>query len=633
MDRLTPYATQLMPPAAPLPMTPQDFAQAPVPRKDARGRPRADHLWRMAAFAPAVLVTAMLSAAIAKWLAVGGVTGLEILVVGLVAVTFIWVSLSVSTVTIGLIRRVLQPCRVKVCGPRGPQQTVALLVPIYNEVPWDVFGNASAMLKDLAQGPQKDRFTLFILSDTRDPDLAAQELRAFWALRADAPRGIDVYYRRRAVNTDKKVGNLTDWIETWGAAYDAMVVLDADSLMSGAAIRQLANELAADPEAGLIQSYPSLIGAETLFGRMQQFSNTVYGWLLAEGVAVWSQRESNYWGHNAIIRTRAFAESARLPYLRGLRGKQNLILSHDFVEAGMLRRAGWAVRFLPRPGGSFEETPQTLIDYSLRDRRWCQGNLQHLRLLTARGFHPVSRFHMLQGAVAFLLSPAWFALILIWSMLGTMQVEPTSYFSAANPLYPVWPMVDRINGLVYLAFIYTMLLMPKLTATFALGMRPRTRRDYGGWVPFLGTALVEILCSILYAPVMMVQQTLAVIFAIFGRSSAWTPQNRGVSGYGWAETLRFHWVETLTGLVLSLGIASGAISLWLCPIALSLTLAVPLSKLSALRITARLPKPFRLETPQSLREPRILRTARSERAWLKELLTREEAPTPAIAAE
>jgi membrane glycosyltransferase len=632
MDRLTPHVTTVMPPLAPLPMAQQDFARAPTQRNRSTKTPVSDHLWRLAAFAPAILITLLLSTAIARWLADGGVSVLEMVVVALVALTFIWVSLSVSTVTIGLIRRIIHPCRAKIARTRGAAQPIALLVPIYNEVPWDVFGNASAMLKDLAQGPQKDRFTLFILSDTRDPDLAAQELRAYWVLRADAPAGIDVYYRRRAVNADKKVGNLTDWIENWGAAYEAMVILDADSLMSGAAIRQLAYELSTDPEAGLIQSYPSLIGAETLFGRMQQFSNAVYGWLLAEGVAIWSQREGNYWGHNAIIRTRAFADSARLPYLRGMRGRQSLILSHDFVEAGMLRRAGWTVRFLPRPGGSYEETPQTLIDYALRDRRWCQGNLQHLRLLATQGFHPVSRFHMLQGAVAFLLSPAWFALILIWSMLGTMPVENTSYFSAANPLYPVWPTVERINGLVYLGFIYTMLLMPKLTAAVALGFRARTRRDYGGWLPFLGSALVEIACSILYAPVMMVQQSIAVLLALSGRSSAWTPQNRSAAGYGWRETLRFHWVEGVTGLIMSAGMALGAVSLWLLPIAVSLTLAVPLSLLSAVRLGENLPKPFRLDTPQSLREPRVVRVARTERAWMKDILT-SKTDMPALAAE
>ncbi len=624
----------VMPDRAPLAMAEQDFRQVPSQQAVPPTMTRSDHLWRFAAFAPAFLITAMLTVAIVNWLSRGGVTLLEGLVATLIALTFIWVSLSVSTVVLGLAKRVLYPYFARHTPGRGGPQDIALLMPIYNEVPWEVFGNASAMLMELSQGQCKDRYTLFILSDTNDPEIAEQERRAFIALQSEVSPGFDVYCRRRAQNIDKKTGNLTDWIQNWGAAYDAMLVLDADSLMSGAAIRQLAHELSAHPDAGLIQSFPHLIGAETLFGRMQQFSNAVYGWLMAEGLAVWSQSEGNYWGHNAIIRTRAFADSARLPYMRGYRGRRDLILSHDFVEAGMLRRAGWSVRFLPRAGGSFEETPQTLIDYALRDRRWCQGNLQHLRILTARGFHPVSRFHLLQGAVAFLLSPAWFVVILIWSLIGAMPESTVSYFSHTNPLQPVWPTAEPIDGLLVLLFIYTMLLMPKIIGTCAMGFRGRTRADYGGWHNLAGTALLEIFCSILYAPVMMVQQTIAVIYALFGWSRSWVPQNRAGAGYGWGEVFRFHIVETLTGLAMVIGIVLGGVSLWLAPIALSLALAAPLSKLSGIRISDQAFRLLRLDSPQNLREPRVARRARSERARIKAMVLAPAQPDPiAIAAE
>lgn len=624
---------QMMPATAPLPMVEQAFNRAPVRSREKLKKSLGDVLWRLAAFAPALALTISLSIAINQRFSEGGVTFAEGTVVALVAITFIWVSLSVSTVLVGLTRRALNPCITRYSRRQAKAQTVALLVPIYNEVASDVFGNASAMLKELALGPKKDNFTLFILSDTQDKAIAEQELHALSALRATAPQGVKVFYRRRAKNTDKKIGNLYDWIENWGGAYEAMIVLDADSLMSGAAIRQLAHELAAHPEAGLIQSFPALIGAQTLFGRMQQFSNAVYGWLLAEGLATWYQSEGNYWGHNAIIRTKAFADHAHLPYLRGRGGKQDLILSHDFVEAGMLRRAGWAVRFMPRAGGSYEETPQTLIDYALRDRRWCQGNMQHLRLLFARGFHPVSRFHLLQGAVAFLLSPAWFALILIWSLIGTMPKEALDPIHAANPFYPVWPKNQQpVDGIVFLAFIYAMLLMPKVTGMLALSLRERTRSDYGSWLKFAGTALLEIVLSVIYAPVLMVQQTIAVVFAVFGRLNSWAPQNRQITGYTWRQTLRFHWVETTIGVAMVAGIATGSVSLWLIPIAISLTIASPLSMLSGAKISNRA---LRLNSPQCLREPRVVRLARAERAWMKDVLTAANAAAdnPAIAAE
>lgn len=436
----------------------------------------------------------------------------------------------------------------------------------------------------------------------------------------------------RLENTDKKVGNIHDWIENWGAGFEAMVVLDADSLMSSRAIRQLVQALVADPEAGLIQSRPTLIGAETLFGRVQQFSNAVYGWLVAEGLDSWAQQEGNYWGHNAIIRTRAFAESAGLPYLKGWRGTQHLILSHDFVEAGMLRRAGWGVRFLPRIVGSYEETPQTLIDFILRDRRWCHGNMQHLRLLPARGFHVISRIHLLQGALSFLMSPAWLAVVILWSFVGTRAEAPSSYFSITNPLQPMWPEQQQTVAWLYMLIVYGMLLFPKVTGAVLFGMRRGTRVAYGSNAMLAGSTMFELFISILYAPITMVQHTLATCYALLDRSVGWAPQNRGGEGYGWRQTLRFHWVETCFGAFLLGGILFANVSALILPIALSLVMAVPLSKLSAVRVHNLGPRVLRLDTPHTLKEPQIVSSARQERAWMKSLLTKTPAPE-AIAAE
>lgn len=627
---MTDYAACMMPDRAPLMMAAQTFSQTPAPRRRFRASLQ-DRLWRLAAFAPGVAMTGLLLMGFVDWFGSGGVTALETVALFLIGATFIWVSLSVSSVLVGLLRLTLAPVRLLKNRAGREAQDVAILVPVYNESPASVFGNIQATLKELAQLGGRDSYSAFILSDSFDPLTCAQEEAAFMALRAQAPHNVRLYYRRRLKNTDKKVGNISDWLENWGGAYEAMVVLDADSLMSGAAIRHLTRALANDPDAGLIQSFPMVIGAETLFGRIQQFSNTIYGWLLAEGLSVWSQREGNYWGHNAIIRTRAFAESARLPHLRGRGGQSKLILSHDFVEAGMLRRAGWAVRFLPNTGGSYEEAPQTLIDYALRDRRWCQGNLQHLRLLGARGFHPITRFHLLQGAVAFLLSPAWLALIVIWAVIGMSGPDSPYYFSVVNPLHPIWPEATaQGNGWSYLAFIYGMLLVPKVTGMLALATSRQVRAAYGGLGRFSCSVLFEIVCSILYAPVLMVQQTIAVVRAIFGIGGAWTPQSRNINGYSWGMTLRFHALETALGLVLSYGILSGALSYWLVPIAISLVIAVPLSKFSAIRVSQGRISALRLDTPHSLKEPRIMAAAKVERARLQAAL--DQAPV-ATAAE
>jgi len=607
-----------MPPRAPLAMDVQDFAKAPAPRAAPVQAPRSA-LWRIAVFVPAVIATALLMRGMYGWLAGAGMTGLEWALLMMIGATFVWVTLSVSTVGVaiaGLLAR-------EEADRRAPQDVtpidVALLVPIYNEVPWDVFGNAAAMLDDLATRDGPHRYTLFILSDTRDEDIAIQEWHAFERLCTAAP--FDVHYRRRAANTDKKVGNLVDWITGWGAAYDAMLVLDADSLMTGRAIERLSSELSADPDAGLIQTFPMLIGAETVFARLQQFSNIAYGWLLAEGLALWSRSEGNYWGHNAIIRTRAFAESAGLPHMTS-RGRDDLILSHDFVEAGLLRRAGWRVRFLPRVTGSFEETPGTLIDYTLRDRRWCRGNLQHLRLLGTKGLHPVSRFHLFHGAVSYLLSPAWFLLLVIWALLGKdSETNVIRYFNEANPLFPDWPpAMSHIDSVVFLIIMYAMLLTPKIAGAVIIAFTPAATRTFGGPRAFLTAFVTEVFLSVAYAPIMMIQQTKAVVRAALTRSEPWSPQARDAQHYPLRTLIQFHWVETLLGVVLAAGLSSGLVSLWLLPIAASLLLAVPLSALSALNLVHRAPKSMAMNSPYTLREPAIVTRARAARAQVKAAL-------------
>ncbi|WP_299689475.1 glucans biosynthesis glucosyltransferase MdoH [uncultured Tateyamaria sp.] len=601
--------TQHMPPASPLAMPAQDLRRGADAVHPAPARAP---IRRLAVFAPAVLGTAAMIWGLHTLFASNGMTWLEYMLLALIGATFIWVTLAVSTIGVGVASRL-----------DGPQPTaggapidVALLVPIYNEVPSDVFGNAAAMLADLARQKGGHRYTLFVLSDTRDDTIATQEGQALAALRRDAPAGTQVFYRRRADNTDQKIGNLTQWITHWGGAYEAMVVLDADSLMTGRAIDHLASALAADPQTGLIQTFPQLIGAETLFARIQQFSNVAYGWLLAEGLAHWSRTEGNYWGHNAIIRTRAFAATAGLPHLRGLLGRRDLILSHDFVEASLMRRAGWRVRFLPRVTGSFEEVPGTLIDYVLRDARWCRGNLQHLRLLATRGLHPVSRFHLFQGAAAYLMSPAWFVLLVFWALLGRdADTNVITYFNEANPLIPNWPpQMTHIDSAMFLVVMYAVLLLPKITCAAIIAAQPKAVRRFGGRRTFAGAVLTELALSIAYAPILMIQQTKAVLRSVFGRGATWTPQSRKTKGYSLRTLVQFHWVETVLGAALFALLFAGLISWWLIPIAASLALAIPLSALSAYPLSRVDLSALRLDSPLTLREPTIVTRARHARA-------------------
>lgn len=344
---------------------------------------------------------------------------------------------------------------------------------------------------------------------------------------------------------------------------------------------------------------------------------------LAEGLARWSGQEGNYWGHNAILRTRAFAACAGLPHLRRWSGRDSLIMSHDFVEASLLRRAGWGVRFLPRIRGSYEETPATLIDHIKRDRRWCQGNLQHLGLLRSKGLHAMSRFHLFHGAMGYLLSPLWFVLLVIWALIGNGQeASVLTYFSPENPLMPTWPELTEGRHVLILLLMYAMLLAPKLLGILALPMTGTRYRDLGGIGRVALSAVSEIVLSVLYAPILMVQQMIAVFRSLTGLQSGWEPQAREGGRYSLRMLVPAHALETVAGVALLSGIAMGLVTLWLLPIAISLALAIPLSAFSGWNMGAH-----HMGTAETYREPQIIRAARHYRAQIKAHLDGKAART------
>lgn len=593
-----------MPPEAPLPHPHQDFAAA---HRDANAPVfrirRSLWLWRAMVLLAALVTTVAVSLALGNWLGTEGLGPIERVLILLVSFTFFWICFGVATATLGLVAHRQAIALTDENPERG--LGVALLVPVYNEPVGDVMGNVVAMLHDLADLGSPHRFEMFVLSDTRDPAKQAAEEAAIARLRGRTP--LPLWYRRRRANTDRKTGNIGDWVTRWGGGYEAMIVLDADSLMSAEALDQLTDEMARDPSSGLIQSLPRLIGARSLFARLQQFSSAAYGWLLAEGLATWAGPEGNYWGHNAIIRTRAFADCAGLPRLPSRKGEGSLIMSHDFVEAGLLRRAGWAVRFLPNIPGSYEESPESLVDYALRDRRWCHGNLQHLRLLRARGFHLVSRFHMFAGAMAYLTSPAWFALLVIWALMGNGEdANVITYFTPDNPLRPNWPEMTGPQGLAMLVFMYAMLLAPKIMAAGTLAFTAGFRA-WGGAARFWASFTLEILSAIILAPILMIQQLVAVVRAM-GGGTDWSPTRGGDGRPGLRTLLRFHWIETTLGVFLTWGFFAGLISPWLIPIAGSLLLAVPLSWFSAREVPAGW-----LAIPEDAEVPKIVAMSREWR--------------------
>ena len=600
---------QNMPPLAPLDMPRQDLSEPFSDPEAINPNPlEQTSFYRFVTLLPAVATTLALVAIMVDWFGRDGFVATELIMFVLVAFSAFWIALSVAASTIGLLsgRNYVRPPQ---SGTKNALN-VALLLPVYHENAEAVFGRIRAMQHDLSTMKSNHRFSIFVLSDTQTSQIADAEEEQFRQIASHLHNGVPIYYRRRPKNTERKTGNIRQWIQNWGGDWDAFVTLDADSLMSAPTIIRLSDEMAASPEAGLLQTVPQLMNAGSFFGRIQQFANNVYGNVLARGLDRWSGHDGNYWGHNAIIRTRAFARCAGLPTLSGAGAVGGIIKSHDFVEAALLRRAGWSVRLLPHLSESYEEAPQTIVDYVLRDRRWCQGNLQHLRIMFSAGFTPISRFHMFQGAMAYIASVFWFLLLIAWALMGRGQEDNVfRYFTDANPLFPQWPEMDSVSRLLVLLFMFGLLLVPKILGLVQIILSDRGVSKFGGWYRFAISALCEIVASFILAPILMVQHVNAVIKTLLNFDSGWAPQNRGGEQYSWVLLARFHWLETIVGFLLVTGIVAGVISLWLVPIALSLIAAVPISYFSGWSLPKSGVLSHVMDTEESLQPTPIIKRA------------------------
>jgi membrane glycosyltransferase len=340
----------------------------------------------------------------------------------------------------------------------------------------------------------------------------------------------------------------------------------------------------ANPRAGLLQTAPQPVGGETLFARALQFAAGLYGPVYVAGVSFWFPGRSNYWGHNAIIRSEAFMSAAGLPTLPGRAPLGGEILSHDFVEAALLQRAGWSVWLLPELGGSYEELPANLRAYVARDRRWCQGNLQHVRLLAAKGLAAVSRLHLGLGAMSYVVSLLWLLLlVLATAEAARVRFWPEARVPEASLLFQPWPAVDP-RQLVGLAWItVAMLLLPKLLPLLLALFDGARRRAFGGGWRLLRSTLAEILFSVLLAPVLMIQHSKAVVDILLGRCTTWNGQQRDGESESWGLVTAVFGGTMLAGLAWAAFayVVAPDLLLWLSPVLLGLTAVIPLAVLSS----------------------------------------------------
>jgi membrane glycosyltransferase len=540
---------------------------------------------RRALFTALVIATIAVVLGLTAYVLSGdGLDSLDLLILVLFAATLPWSVIGFWNATIGfLIMRFARdpiaavlPAARKVSGKEPITASTAILLCIRNEVPERVIRNLEPMMADLVTAGVGERFHVYVLSDTADATIAGQEDASFAALAKQWDGRLALTYRRRADNAGFKAGNVRDFCERWGDRHDLAVTLDADSFMPAAAILRLVRIMQADAGIGILQGLVVGLPSTSAFARIFQFGMRLgmRSWTI--GSAWWQGDCGPYWGHNAAVRLKPFIAHCRLPEIERRGPLGGPILSHDHIEAVLMRRAGYEVRALPEEELGWEENPPTLLEFIRRDLRWCQGNMQYWPFLRLPGLAPVSRFQIAFALIWFLASPAWIGLLLV----------STAAVALKGPAHFVRPGA----GYLLLAVVIVMWFAPKLATVIDVLSRPAVRRAFGGTARFLASVAVETVFFLLLSPIMWVGHTLFLGGLLFGRTIGWIGQTRDDHAVPLALAVHNLWPQAL------LGISTVGVLAFTAPSAIPYALfiaggplvAIPLAVITALPATGRL---------------------------------------------
>jgi membrane glycosyltransferase len=602
-------------------------ARAPARAKEDAGPRSPDprgHWHRAAAWRRTVLLALVIAQTViatdfmTRVLPYQGRQPLEIVVLVLFAILFAWISAGFWTAIAGFLLRLAGTDRYAISRtaaddtPIDEAARTAVIMPICNENVARVFSGLRASYESLARTGELTHFDFFVLSDSGDPDTRMAETAA-WLEMCRAVKGFGrVFYRWRQHRIKRKSGNVADFCRRWGRNYRYMVVLDADSVMTGKCLAQLVRLMEANPNAGIIQTAPHAAGRETLYARIQQFATGIYGPLYTAGLHFWQLGESHYWGHNAIIRVAPFMAHCALGRLPGRGALSGEILSHDFVEAALMRRAGWAVWMAYDLSGSYEEMPPNLVDELKRDRRWCQGNLMNFRLFLMKGLHPAHRVVFMTGVMAYLSAPLWFAsLVASTALLAVHTLSVPQYFVQSYQLFPLWPEWRPGRAIALFSMTAVLLFLPKLLSV--LLMLAQGARRFGGGVRLTLSMLGELVYSALLAPIRMLFHAQFVVTSLLGRTVQWKSPPREDAETTWSEALRRHGWHTLLGTAWAAGVywLNPSFLWWLLPVVGALMLSIPLSVYSSrASLGRRLLKARLFMIPEESWPPREIRCAR-----------------------
>ncbi len=538
-------------------------------------------------------------------LAARGVTLATAIAVALFGLLFGHLACRFLLAVTGFIRGLGSARRIAPGAMRMPKsgtvsRTAVVMVIRHEEIP-RVLAGIRVTFWTLAESGSLGPYTLFVLSDSTDPHVAHAEEEAVRALIRELGAAGRIVYRRRTTNEGRKTGNLADFCARWGRLFDYMVVLDADSLLDGRTIRELVRRMDAAPRVGILQAATRPVNRESLFARIQQFAAGLYAPLITDGLDFWLGRAAPYWGHNAIIRIAPFMRHCRLPRLSGPAPFGGEILSHDFVEAALMRRAGWEVRLAPDLGGSYEEIPANVIAYAARDRRWCQGNFQHLRLITMPGLSMTSRLTFAVGALGYLCAPAWTLLLLFLSLHLRPSLADVGDLESSDG--------QRLSALLLLAAVLAFLFLPKVLAIIRVAARPGGMRSLGGARAVLLSLVGESVFAALLTPIQLVFHTQFVVAILLRRAVGWSAQQRRDSDTTFVQAVRAHGVHTAAAVLLGVTayLLDPRLPQWLAPSIAGLALSIPISMLSSYRRWGQQAREWGLFLiPEETAPPRLL---------------------------
>ncbi len=556
-------------PSEPIALTPPDATRTPAGLQSRRSLTQ-----RRALVAALNLLTlAALAWLLARALGAGGWSASEIVLLACFVIGAPWTVMGMWNAALGLW--VLH-------GPRGLADAapalwapdpnapirarVAVAMCLRNEDPVRAFDRLAAIRRSLDETGWGGQFDVFALSDSDDPAIVAEEARLFEAMRPAL--GATARYRRRADNTGWKAGNIRDFLRRWGGGYALFLPLDSDSLMGGETILRMTRVMQAHPRIGILQGLVVGAPSDSFFARVFQFGMRHGMRSFTAGAAWWHGEACAYWGHNALIRTAPFRAKCRLPALPGAPPLGGPILSHDQIEAAMMRRAGYECRVMPVETESFEENPPTLLDFIKRDHRWCNGNMQYFPLVGLRGLAPLSRFQIVSAIAMYFGGPAW--------MLMTLA-------AASKLAFPDPGGIDLAFGVAMFFIMFSVSLAPKVAGWIDVALTRGGVARYGGAARFAAGAATETVFSMLMAPVAAFAVTVFLIGLAFGRRISWSGQQRDLTQVGWAQAARTMWPQTLLGLGLGAAIAvqaPGALP-WAAPVVAGLSLAIPFTVLTA----------------------------------------------------